>query len=513
MKRLLSALLVFVIIFSLCACKGDNTDNQTVNNSEITSVGSEEQNSSDIIIEIAPTGSETNNQPPVVSQNTTASDNTNAQQHTHVYKKAVTAKTCETDGFTTYFCDCGTKYTDDTVLATGHSYGEWQEITAPTEQAAGKEQRVCKNCEKSEQREIPKLIKGHTHKYSAAVTKVPTCESDGVKTYSCTCGASYTESIAKTAHNYTKTVVNPTCTTAGYTKNTCECGKTYYDSNVKALGHKYSDVVIAPTCTSGGYTEHTCSVCLYKFTDSATSPTGHKDIKTETIPATCGSSGRINEICTKCGTTVNSTFIPATNEHTYVAKTCSEAYYEVRDTGESITTQNLAAYQHLNDWMCNICSGCHKIKQGDEGDIWSKYTDEEQSKLMLSYVNELRKEHKETNPGFYNIINDKLELVYDEKLTELANIRARELYTISYSHDTGTRTGAAECISYGRNTVEQAFESWKASPGHYDGMVMKKGAKFGYGRYINENGVVYNTLLIWDSGWSAELWEIIYGPK
>ncbi|MBQ7045338.1 MAG: hypothetical protein IJN65_02475 [Clostridia bacterium] len=512
MKRLLSALLVFVIIFSLCACKGDNTDNQTVNNSEITSVGSEEQISSDIIIEIAPTGSETNNQPPVVSQNTTASDNTNAQQHTHVYKKAVTAKTCETDGFTTYFCDCGTRYTDDTVLATGHSYGEWQEITAPTEQAAGKEQRVCKNCEKSEQREIPKLIKGHTHKYSATVTKTPTCESDGEKTYSCTCGASYTESIAKTAHNYTKTVVNPTCTTAGYTKNTCECGKTYYDSNVKALGHKYSDAVIAPTCTSGGYTEHTCSVCSYKFTDSATSPTGHKDIKTSTVDATCGTDGIKKEVCGVCNATVKTTTIPATGKHNYVTKTCSEAYTEVVQNNQTLFVENIASYQHKTDWLCKICSSCHLIKQGNEGDVWSKYSAEEQSKIMLNYVNDLRKQYKTENPGYYNVINDKVELVYDAKLTELANIRAKELST-SYSHDTGTRTGASECINETQNTILNDFNTWKASPGHFDGMIMKKGVRFGYGRYVDKNGTTYSCLLIWDKYWNADLWEMTYGPK
>ena len=43
----------------------------------------------------------------------------------------------------------------------------------------------------------------HTHSYSASVTKQPTCNSTGVKTYKCACGDSYTESIPATgSHNW-----------------------------------------------------------------------------------------------------------------------------------------------------------------------------------------------------------------------------------------------------------------------------------------------------------------------
>lgn len=553
MKKLLIMLSVLIMILSFSACKGPDKDDVDSNQTTSTTQQQENQETEDKFVETQPTGDETNDVPPTGSEENVdvetgeSSINSNDGQHTHTYKKIVTNPTCDKDGFTTYSCDCGTKYTDDTILATGHKYGEWKEIKAATETAVGKESRKCKNCNKTEERNIPKIIKGHTHQYNSSVTKAATCESDGVKTFTCSCGASYTETIGKTAHNYSKTVIKPTCTTPGYTKNTCKCGKTYYDENVNAtghnykskvtaatctnkgyttytcsvcnnsytgneksaLGHKYKDSVVAPTCTNSGYTTHTCSACGHYYTDNKTSATGHKNIKTSTTPATCGTDGSKKEVCGVCNATIKTTTIPATGKHNYVAKTCAEAYKEVVNTGESVTTQNLASYQHKTDWMCNICSNCHKIKQGSDGDIWSKYSNKEACEIMLGYVNDLRKEYKAANPGFYHA-TDKVTLVYDEKLTELANIRAKELAT-SYSHDTGTRTGAYECIGRGQNTIQTAFEKWMQSNEHHNIMIHKNGAKFGYGRYIDPNGTVYNCLLIWEAGWSAELWEMKYG--
>ena len=43
----------------------------------------------------------------------------------------------------------------------------------------------------------------HTHSYTSSVTKQPTCCEAGVRTYTCSCGSSYTESIPATGnHNW-----------------------------------------------------------------------------------------------------------------------------------------------------------------------------------------------------------------------------------------------------------------------------------------------------------------------
>lgn len=67
-----------------------------------------------------------------------------------------------------------------------------------------------------------------SHSYTATITSQPTCTKEGVKTYKCSCGASYTESIAKATHNSNTTIpaVAATCTKTGLTegKKCSVCG-------------------------------------------------------------------------------------------------------------------------------------------------------------------------------------------------------------------------------------------------------------------------------------------------
>ncbi len=51
----------------------------------------------------------------------------------------------------------------------------------------------------------------HTHSYTSSVTTAATCTTAGVRTYTCSCGESYTESIPATGHNY----ANGVCTVCG----------------------------------------------------------------------------------------------------------------------------------------------------------------------------------------------------------------------------------------------------------------------------------------------------------
>ncbi len=55
----------------------------------------------------------------------------------------------------------------------------------------------------------------HTHEYTEAVTKQPTCAEDGVKTLTCSCGDVKTEAIPATGnHNWVEemeTIVVPSC--------------------------------------------------------------------------------------------------------------------------------------------------------------------------------------------------------------------------------------------------------------------------------------------------------------
>lgn len=73
----------------------------------------------------------------------------------------------------------------------------------------------------------------HTHSYTSTVTTQPTCTAAGVRTYTCSCGSSYTETIPAKGHSYVNKVVAPTTTEKGYTIHTCSvCGNSYKDTYV-----------------------------------------------------------------------------------------------------------------------------------------------------------------------------------------------------------------------------------------------------------------------------------------
>ena len=76
-------------------------------------------------------------------------------------------------------------------------------------------------------------ISSHTCKYTGKVTKQPTCTETGVKTYTCSCGKSYTEKIPASGHKYVNTFVPPTTSVNGYTLHKCSiCGNSYKSNYV-----------------------------------------------------------------------------------------------------------------------------------------------------------------------------------------------------------------------------------------------------------------------------------------
>lgn len=69
----------------------------------------------------------------------------------------------------------------------------------------------------------------HTHSYTSSVTKEPTCTLTGTRTYTCSCGASYTETIPALGHAYDAGVITRPATVVsdGLKTFTCtRCGAT-----------------------------------------------------------------------------------------------------------------------------------------------------------------------------------------------------------------------------------------------------------------------------------------------
>ena len=239
-------------------------------------------------------------------------------------RNAVTA-TCTQSGYTgdTYCLGCGVKLESGTeIQQTGHTWGEWIPITAPTCVQKGVEKRVCTKDEAHvETREVNAL----GHDYIGTLTK-PTCEEKGYTTYVCsrcqdsytgdytdalahawnegeitiapTCTQAgekkyvclndtshfYTEPVAATGHKASQSVqienkVEATCTQSGSFEEVVYCAVCHTELSrvsqaIAALEHDYQSLVTAPTATRPGFTTYTCTRCSQSYADSYTSPTG-----------------------------------------------------------------------------------------------------------------------------------------------------------------------------------------------------------------------------------------------
>lgn len=119
----------------------------------------------------------------------------------------------------------------------------------------------------------------HTHSWgSGTVVQSPTCYAPGFKEYTCSgCGATKTESIKKTSHNFVldsqgnSNCLNPgkktyICTTCGYKKT----------EDIPAKEHKFSEwkTYKEATCEEDGEQKRMCTVC--GFEEVKKIPAGHK---------------------------------------------------------------------------------------------------------------------------------------------------------------------------------------------------------------------------------------------
>lgn len=81
-----------------------------------------------------------------------------------------------------------------------------------------------------------------THIYTYEITTPATHLTEGLKTFTCSCGDSYTQPIEKiNAHEYIVVVTVPTCSEKGFTTYKCECGDNYVSDFIEVLEHTDND--------------------------------------------------------------------------------------------------------------------------------------------------------------------------------------------------------------------------------------------------------------------------------
>ena len=159
--------------------------------------------------------------------------------------------TCTKAGMVVATCaDCGRRrwVYDETRPALGHDWKDNGDGTATCQR---------EGCGKS-----------HTHTLDEGeVTKKPSCEDTGVKTYHCKeadCNYTKTEDIAATGHNWDdgKITTEASCDHTGVKTYTCKtCGDTRTET-IAMLEHTWDEgqVTTKPSCTEKGIRTYTCKV-------------------------------------------------------------------------------------------------------------------------------------------------------------------------------------------------------------------------------------------------------------
>lgn len=86
----------------------------------------------------------------------------------------------------------------------------------------------------------------HSHSYTGTVTTEATCTEAGIKTFTCSCGATYTEAIPAKGHIWDDGVVTTaaTCTEAGVKTYTCTVCNATKPEAIEALGHDWNETTV-----------------------------------------------------------------------------------------------------------------------------------------------------------------------------------------------------------------------------------------------------------------------------
>ncbi len=197
--RFFTFLILFALVFSLCACEGKKYDPEKDGNlvessavsnesdgsidtqSEEESMVSDAEDASDDMSEddaALGESSSTENESSVGENDESSFDEVSMIEeqsaedeastpieeseapvvHTHSYSEKVTKPTCTSDGYTVHTCKgCGDSFTDTYVKSNGHAWGDWKTVTEATQTAQGKEESTCTVCGEVQARPIAKL--------------------------------------------------------------------------------------------------------------------------------------------------------------------------------------------------------------------------------------------------------------------------------------------------------------------------------------------------------------------
>lgn len=185
----------------------------------------------------------------------------------------------------------------------------------------------------------------HQHTWnSGEITTPATCESIGIKTFTCTgCGEKKIEAVDKLSHIPGDPVVTQaTCEDEGSRDVKCTlCGKVITHEVIPPTGHNWGLVeqISEPGCETSGKALYACALCQAEKTEDI-APLGHDfsgDV--ERIESTCVTHGYEFGFCTRCDRAVRQQ-LPL-SDHTW-------------DEGE-ITENPTCTQKGLKTYCCVYC--------------------------------------------------------------------------------------------------------------------------------------------------------------
>ncbi|MBP3692443.1 MAG: dockerin type I repeat-containing protein [Clostridia bacterium] len=188
----------------------------------------------------------------------------------------------------------------------------------------------------------------YTHAHVGSVTTPAGCETEGVRTYTCECGDTYTESIAATGHT---AGAGATCSSA----QTCTvCGKELAAQLAHTPGAE-------ATCTSA----QTCTVCGTVIVAAL----GHTEVIDAAVAATCTQTGLTEgKHCSVCGEVLVAQQEVAALGHSYGEWTLAQAatkdadgYFEKACSACGDIQKDVFAYIEISDVLITVTDSGKQI--------------------------------------------------------------------------------------------------------------------------------------------------------
>ena len=176
------------------------------------------------------------------------------------------------------------------------------------------------------------------HSYTSKVTTAATCTTDGVKTFTCRCGKSYTEKITKLGHSY------GAWTKLNDTQHQRVCSRN--SSHIEKANHSWNSgaVTKAATCSATGTKTYTCTVCNATKTETiAINSSNHVNTTNkDAVASTCTVKGYTAGVyCNDC--------------KKYISGHAEQPLAAHKTTTQNAKAATCTAEGYTGDQVCTVC--------------------------------------------------------------------------------------------------------------------------------------------------------------